>query len=102
MNHVCPGVPKGADCVIYIVESERGHEAGVEADGVRRLRHEFVGPRSRDAAESYSLACDGINDWGNFSPTKRTFPNYNVFYKIDAADEDLVRISDWVLRPTEP
>lgn len=53
MNHVCPGVPKGADCVLYIVETDEGHEAGVEADGVRRLRHVFVGKQSRTAAESY-------------------------------------------------
>ena len=60
MNHVCPGVPKGADCVLYSVETDSGHEAGVEADGVRRLRHEFVGKRSREAAESYTIWMSAI------------------------------------------
>lgn len=55
-----------------------------------------------NAAESFSLTVDGVENWGNFSPTKRTFTNYSIFYRFDGANKTLVRISDWRLNPTEP
>lgn len=55
-----------------------------------------------NAAESFYLTADGIEGFGNFSPTKRTFVNYHIFYKFDGATKDLVRISDWRPNVTEP
>lgn len=55
-----------------------------------------------DAAQSYTVSVDGIDNWGNFSPAKRTFNNYDVFYEVSEADQDLIRISDWLARPTSP
>ena len=46
--------------MVYVVPSAAGHECGVEADGVRRLRHEFVGADSREKAESYATWITGV------------------------------------------
>ena len=52
--HVCPSVPVGSDCTVYVVACKCGHECGVETECGRRLRHEFAGKKSRERAVSHA------------------------------------------------
>lgn len=52
--HVCPSVPVGTDCVVYVEACKCGHECGVETTAGRRLRHEFTGKRSLEQAASHA------------------------------------------------
>lgn len=54
MPHVCPSVPMGSDCVVYVEPCECGHECGVDTDSGRRLRHEFAGSDSHKRAASHA------------------------------------------------
>jgi len=48
------------------------------------------------AAQSYSLSLDGLDDYATFSPTKRTSYNYIATYELHAADQDIFRIEPGV------
>lgn len=52
--HVCPSVPVGSDCTVYVVACECGHECGVDTCQGRRLRHEFAGKDSEKRAKSHA------------------------------------------------
>ena len=60
MSHICPSVPMGSDCTIYVEACECGHECGVETNSGRRLRHEFAGGNTKERAESHARWLTGI------------------------------------------
>ncbi|NQT71643.1 MAG: ABC transporter substrate-binding protein [Chloroflexi bacterium] len=57
-----------------------------------------------ETAERYSLSLDGLDDYANFSPTKRTSFNYIAIYEMDAEAEDIFRLEPgvWHRIVTEP
>lgn len=64
---------------------------------------EAVGPENvdsealYDAAQSYTLAVDGIEDMYSFSETKRFGHNYVAVYEVSAAEEAIVRAdAEWI------
>lgn len=54
MSHICPSIPMGSKCVVYVEPCDCGHECGVDTDSGRRLRHEFAGGDSRERAEDHA------------------------------------------------
>lgn len=76
----------GAGSVYQMVEAIK---AAVEAVGPESFTSETL----YQAAQSLSLKIDGLERF-SFSPTKRCTTNYYVVYQLDAASQDLVRISD--------
>ncbi len=49
-----------------------------------------------EAAERYSLSLDDLEDYADFSPTKRTSYNYIAIYEMDSETEDIFRLEPGV------
>lgn len=60
----------------------------VETVGIQNFNSQAL----YEAAERYSLSLDGIEDYADFSPTKRTSLNYIAIYELDAEKEDVFRL----------
>ncbi|MFO8009600.1 MAG: hypothetical protein R6U89_02195, partial [Dehalococcoidia bacterium] len=55
-----------------------------------------------DAATSWVYEHEGIEDFNNFSETKRIAQNYYAIYRVVGAEKDLQRVSEWLPEVTEP